>query len=306
MAPSTYYSTQSPITDPGENVELFGDLPDDIADLCRIVQGLYVHFHGLEHYGISGERLPEINTRYVEKMLARIVELDGRPLTEPRSPDKRLVGCCRDADVLFCAMARHQGIPTRIRVGFATYLNDSTPDFNVSHTVVEYWDLCEQRWRLVDVDQCWRVVGLDGFVPGEHDVGFDLYDVPRDQFLVAGKAWQMCRTGEADPNRFGLFENLKGLSFIRGNLILDLAAQNKMELLLWDFWGWLLRDIETYTEEEWQLLDKVAVLTQASNEAFAEMRATYEEKIGLKVPRVVKCYSPVGEPSEVTLPATAA
>jgi hypothetical protein len=304
MDPLAYYATQSPITDPGKNVGLFVNLPDDIEGLCRVVQGLYVHFHGLEHYGISDERLPEINTRYVEKMLARIVEMDDRPLTEPRSPNKRLVGCCHDADVLFCALSRHQGIPTRTRVGFASYLNNSPPDFNASHTVVEYWDLSEQRWRLVDVDQCWRVVGLDGFVPGEHDIGFDVYDVPRDQFLVAGKAWQMCRTDEADPNRFGL-EGMKGLWFIRGNLILDLAAQNKMELLLWDAWGLMLKDMETYTEEEWQLLDKVAVLTRAGNEAFAEMRAIYEEEIGLKVPPVVKCYSPVGKPSEVTLPATA-
>ncbi len=285
---------------------MFADLPDDIEGLCRVVQGLYVHFHGLEHYGIPGERLPEINTRYVEKMLARIVELDGRPLTEPRSPDKRLVGCCHDADVLFCAMARHQGIPTRTRIGFAAYLDDSTPDFNVSHEIVEHWDLSEQSWRLVDVDQCWRVAGLDGFVPGEHDVGFDLYDVPRDQFLVAGRAWQMCRAGEADPNQFGVFGDMKGLSFIRGNLILDLAAQNKMELLLWDAWGLMLKDMGTYTEEEWRLLDKVAVLTQAGNQAFTEMQAIHREEVGLRVPRAITSYSPVGEPSEATLPATAA
>jgi hypothetical protein len=55
-------------------------------------------------------------------------------------------------------------------------------------------------------------------------------------------------------------------------------------------------------EEEWRLLDRVAVLTQAGNEAFAEMRAIYEEEIGLKVPRVIRSYGPAGEPREVTLP----
>jgi len=78
----TYYAQQSPITDPAEYVGLFADLPRDIAGLCR-----------------------------VSKMLACLVELDDRLLTEARPPEKRLIGCCHDFASLFCAMARHQGIP---------------------------------------------------------------------------------------------------------------------------------------------------------------------------------------------------
>ena len=84
-------------------------------------------------------------------------------------------------------------------------------------------------------------------------------------------------------------------------MIQDLAALNRMELLNWDNWGLMERDLETLTEEEWQLLDQVAVLTQADNKAFAEMRAIYEGEIGVRVPRVIKSYGPVGGPGEVTL-----
>lgn len=299
MDPLAYYTTQSPITDPGEHMGLFADLPGTIDGLCRVVHGVYIHYMEGEMYDyeIPEERLPEINSRYVEKMLTRIVALDARPLTEPRPPEKRLVGCCRDAATLFCAMARHQGIPTRARVGFAAYFTEPGPDFNDSHEIAEVWDSSEKCWRLVDPER-------DGLSIQKNNIQFDVHDVPRDQFLVAGKAWQMCRTGEVDPNRFGLFGfgDMKGLWFIRGNLILDLAAQNKRELLLWDSWGLMSKDMETYTKEEWRLLDKVAVLTQAGNEAFTEMRTIYEEEAGLKVPRMVKCYNPVGEPLEVTLP----
>jgi hypothetical protein len=294
--PSAYYSTQSPITDPGKCVGLLDAVPDDVAGLCRIVQGVSINFYGMSGHKLPGERLPEMDTRYVEMMLARIVELDNRPLTQPRPPEKRLVGCCRDAAVLFCALARHQGIPTRTRVGFATYLDDSGSDFNISHEIAEYWDVSDKHWRLVDPS-------LDDLAIQEKNIQFDTCDVPRDQFLVAGKAWQMCRAGEADPSRFG-FEDMMGLWFIRGNLMLDLAAQNRMELLLWDSWG--LMRAETPADDECSLMDKVAVLTQTGNEAFTEMQAIYEEESGLKVPRVVKSYSPVGEPSEATLPATAA
>ena len=296
MDPLACYTTQSPITDPGEHVGLFTDLPSTVDGLCQVVHGVYVHYMEgeLYDYEIPEERLAEINTRYVERMLARLVELDTRPLTESRPPEKRLVGYCRDAAILFCAMARHQGIPARHRVGFATYFAETSLDCPGSHETAEYWDADEGCWRLVDPH-------LDALAIQEHSIQFDVYDVPREQFLVAGKAWQMCRAGDADPNGFGI-EDLRGLWFIRNNMIQDLAALNRMEPLNWDNWGLMLRGLETLTDEEWRLLDQVAVLTQADNKAFAEMRAIYEGQIGLKVPRVVKSYSPVGEPLEVILP----
>ena len=294
MDPLVYYAAQSPITDPGESFGLFADLPGTINGLCRVVQGLCIHYMAgeMHDYQIPKERLSEINTRYMDKMLARIVELDDRPLTEPRVPQKRLVGCCRDFALLFCAMARHQGTPTRTRVGFATYFRESIP-VNVSHLVAELWDSSERRWRLVDPE-------LDDRTIQKNNIHFNAHDVPRDQFLVGGQAWQMCRAGGSDPNKFGIGD-IKGLDIIRGNLIQDLATQNKVESLNWDCWGLMLRDIETHTDEELSLIDKVAVLTQAGNEALPEIGAIYEAEADLKVPRVVTSYDPVGEPHEVTL-----
>jgi hypothetical protein len=294
--PLMYYATQSPITNPGEYVGLFSDLPHTIAGLRRVVQGIYIHYMagGKHGYEIPTEKLSEIDTRYVEKMLARISELDGRPLTEPRPPEKCLVGCCRDAAVLLCSMLRHHGLPARTRMGFESYSTDTFgPGFHVDHEIVEYWDMNENHWRFVDPDL------LDTTVK-ERDIQFDVYDVPRDQFLVAGKAWQMCRAGKANPDTFGIGD-LRGLWYIRGSLIQDLALQNKMELLHWDEWGLMLKDIEAMTEEEWRLLDRVAVLTQAGNEVFHDMREVYERDTKLRVSRIIKSYSPVSEPREVTL-----
>jgi hypothetical protein len=244
-------------------------------------------------YQIPKERLDEVDIRWVEKMLARIVELDDRPLIEPRPPERRLVGCCRDAATLFCAMARYQGIPARTRVGFAAYFTATSPDMNVSHEIAEYWDSGEKRWRLVDPE-------LDAKTISENNIRFDVRDIPRDQFLVGGKAWQMCRSGEADPNKFGVagFADRKGLLFVRANLILDLAAQNKMEMLLWDVWGLMSKP----ADEELKLLDQVAALTQGGNETFSEVQAIYENETQLRIPRVIRSYSPAGQPSEVTLP----
>jgi len=291
--PLAYYTSQSPITDPGEYAGLFADLPRDIASLCRVVRGLIIHYFADEkvfNYTIPKDRLAEVDTRYVTKMLARMMALDNRPLVEARPPEKRLVGCCRDFATLFCAMARHQGIPTRVRIGFAAYF---LPDFNEDHEVAEVWDAEEKCWRLVDPE-------MSGLHTKAYNIRFDTLDVPRNQFIVAGQAWQMCRAGEAVPDKFGLSSapDLRGWWFIQHRLIHDLAAQDKKELLLWDTWGLMEKKP---TNEDLALLDKVARLTQAGDGAFSEMRAIYENEVGLKVPLVVRSYSPVSTPREITL-----
>ncbi|MFN8374360.1 MAG: transglutaminase-like domain-containing protein [Anaerolineae bacterium] len=78
-------------------------------------------------------------------MLARLLEMDARPLTETRAPENRIVGCCRDFSVLFCSMLRHFGIPARTRSGFANYF---IKDYWMDHVVVEYWT--GDHWQLVD------------------------------------------------------------------------------------------------------------------------------------------------------------
>lgn len=294
MNPQTFYATQSALTEPGAYIHLFADLPHDIVGLCHVVQGLIIHYRcgDMYHYTIPDQRLPEINTRSVENILARIRELDPRPLTEERPPQKRLVGCCRDFATLFCAMARYQDIPTRVRIGFASYFD---PHFHHDHEIAECWDASEKRWKLIDPEQSAKHLADNPLID------FDVHDVPRDRFIVAGKAWQRCRRGKADPNLFGVSpdEDLKGLWFIRQKLVQDLAALNKMELLLWDCWGLMLKD--DITDKETALLDKVATLTQAGDETFAQVKTLYEHNVSLQVSSSVMSYSPVTAPQEVAL-----
>lgn len=144
-----YYVDQSPITHPGEMVGHLATLPHEVAALQRVARGLVLHYRADDPsaHGIPHDRLAEIDSRYAEIMLQRLIELDRRPLTEERPPQRRLLGCCRDDTVLVLTMTRHVGVPARARVGFATYF---VPDFNLDHEVAEVWDADEARWRLVD------------------------------------------------------------------------------------------------------------------------------------------------------------
>jgi hypothetical protein len=270
-----YYAAPGLMTDPGEQVPLFGELPRDLASLVRTVQGLLLHIFWAERYGIdlSEARKEEVGIRSVEDKLVRIQELDDRPLTVERPLESKLVGNCRDFSVFLCAMLQHQGVPARARCGFGAYF---LPDWFEDHWVCEYWKEDEGRWVLVDAQ-------LDVFQREALHISFDPLDVPRDQFLVGGKAWQMCRAGRADPDRFGIFD-MHGLWFIRGDLRRDLLALNKIEILPWDGWGLIAKEEQALTDDDYRLLDRVARLTLAGDEAFGEVRSVYQQDERLRMP----------------------
>ena len=290
--PLDFYSHHGAITNPDKYAVLFEGMPFDIPGVCQVVQGLLMHFgfaqplYGLE---LSEEKKEERELRHVSKMLARIQELDDRPLTVSRLPEKHLMGNCRDLAVFSCAILRHHGIPARARRGFARYFHGPTArsDFCVDHWLCEYWNVDEQRWVLFDAE-------VGNYEREYCKVSIDTYDVPQDQFLVAGKAWQLCRAGEADPNNFG-FDDEHGEWFIQDSLVQDLAALNKIEVLCWDGWGLADREPEdSVSAKDTTLLDRVAALTIASNSSFLEMQSLYENNFRLRVPNVIRSYTRTG------------
>ncbi len=262
----TYFSQQGLISDPGTCVLLFDNLPTSISDLVKLVQGVTIHVFWTESYGFKAppERLDELQLRSMERRLVRTLELDPRPLKEPRPFDKKLLGNCRDHSLLLVSLLRHQGIPARARCGFGAYF---MPDHFEDHWVAEYWNREQNRWVMVDAQ-------LDELQCDVLKINFDTLDVPRDQFIVAGKAWQMCRSGEQDPGKFGIFD-MNGLGFVRGDLARDVASLNKMELLPWDCWGVILNE-QLDNPDDLDILDKVAALAAGDVPNFEDVRSHYE------------------------------
>jgi hypothetical protein len=268
------------MTAPGHHAHLFAGLPGDPAELAAIIQGLLLHEFFAPAYGVdlSEERRGTVHLRPVEQWLASIAAEDGRPLTVPRPPSSRLVANCRHFTVLLVAMLRAQNIPARARCGFGTYF---IPGSFEDHWVAEYWNEAAGRWVLVDAQ-------IDSTQRAMLPIDFDLMDVPRDRFLVAGEAWSRCRTGAADPDRFGLSEiNEAGLWWVAGNLLRDTAALNKRELLPWDEWGAMPSPEAAIGEDELALFDRLATLTEAPDRSIDELRTIYERDDRVRVPPVV-------------------
>jgi hypothetical protein len=272
-----YYAGPGPMTSLDDFGALLAGLPDDPQAICRTVPGVILHEYWAGLYGVTvaADRRGEPETRAASDMMALIERLDPRPLTEARAPASRMIGNCRHFSTLSCALLRHAGTPARARCGFAAYFE---PDRFVDHWVVEYWD--GARWVRVDSQ-------LDRAQREALKLDFDPTDVPADQFVTGAEAWQLCRSGQADADRFGIFE-FWGAWLVRGNVVRDLAALNKMELLPWDGWGLMERAAELGDDAANAITDEVAAVTL--NGTFTEWQDRYESDTLLRVPEAVTSY----------------
>jgi hypothetical protein len=287
-----YYAAQSRVTDPGIFAARMLEVPGTLAAMRRAAQQLVFHYRGggdFAENGIEAERICEIDTRYAENMLARIFELADLPLTAQREPRQRIVGCCRDFTVLFLAIARAHGLPARARVGFGAYLD---ADWHLDHAIAEVWDAAEGRWRFVDPQLA------DDHTDPCTGARVNPQDLGGTEFITGAAAWQACRSGAADPARFIVGDDFdqpwtKGWPWLRHNLVLDLAALARHEMVLWDNWG--LGELGTEPEPgQLSELDEVAAVISSSDASPSLVHELFERD-GLALPPVISSWSPASE-----------
>ncbi len=122
----------------------------------------------------------------------------------------------------------------------------------------------------------WAAVPQDAFGEG---LACDFTDLrPDHDFYVAGSAWRLARVGKISPTYFRYSERWKGFPCIRGNLLHDFQALNKLELRIFDYFDDLHRKPEhQMTVEDKALLDRIAELTVRPDEQFEDLRALFEE-----------------------------
>jgi Transglutaminase-like superfamily len=174
------------------------------------VRGLLIHnleakIRGLQ---LPDDRMAHMQTVGAEAILDNVISLDPGPLGRNRPAERRMIGFCYHFALLHCALLRATGTPARARSGFAGYLEAQRW---IDHWVVEYWD--GGSWRLTDPQ-----TGRTGLT---HD---DFQDGPT--------AWDRCRGGGSMPVLYGNTK-LWGWDELRGSLINDVAALNKVEVAGW-------------------------------------------------------------------------
>lgn len=272
-----YYTTQGIMTDPGKYVYLYKELPSDVEKLVEVVQGVMIHIFHAHRHGIelSDERKQEVQIRKVEDMLEQIIELDDRPIIAARDPTKRLVGNCRNYSAFICSLLRHKDIPSRARCGFTTYFPLEGGLTHGDHWICEYWRSSERRWVQIDAQ-------IDSLQKKAFQFKFNILDLPKGKFLSGGEVWELCRSGKLDPNLCGIFD-LKGSWFVKDNVLRDLMALNKLEILPWDC-NEFMESSRELNEEDYTLLDKIAESTTAGDKCFSKVRSLYESNSDLRMP----------------------
>ena len=264
--PCAYYAAQGSLSDPGELAGHLAGLPDDVADLCGIVQGLLIHDHfGGRLYGAPPADF-ETRSRATQPVALRLetIVADGpAPLSSARPPFERGVGTCRDFALLLCAFLRSRGMPARVRCGFADYFK---PGLFEDHWVCEFWQTGEERWVLADAQ-------LDEAHRHHLSIDFDVCDVPRERFQAPWKAWHLCRAGRAEPALFGHGDH-RGAWFLQVNLVRDLLALRKQETSAWDQW----RDARVRAVDQ-RLCESVADLTKAIDRPSSPVPALPDMKV---------------------------
>jgi hypothetical protein len=272
------YTQQTPYSDPRAHAKLFDALPDDPGGIGEVIRNVVVHYRA-SGIDFPPDRLAEVDSRWADRLLDADRSRFDTPLAEPRAPEQRIVGCCRDFTLLTVAALRHKGIPARSRIGFADYLG---PDWHYDHVITEYRD--GDRWVAMD-SQVDRLVPL---APGG--------------LQTAAQVWTAYRRGEIDVNRFGVdpsIAELRGGWLVRNYVISELAHRRGEELLLWDLWG----DMSVQLDGDLALTDEVAdlLLSADAGDAAAETKLAelYLSRTELRPARRIRCASPVGP--EVTV-----
>jgi hypothetical protein len=268
-----FYATPGRFTTLGE-----GDFSsDDIRRVVEVVQGLLVYdvvaqpFYGVELMPNQAEAIHERDTA---RLLAVARAVDPRPLDEPRPPGNRVGARCHAFSRLTVGFLRAAGVPARARCGFGAYFR---PGWFEDHWVAEFWNPSASTWQVVDaqLDATWcKMIDFKG----------DPFALTATEFLTAGRAWQAWRRGDLDATRCGLSAiDVHGAFWIAGNLRLDLASLNKVEMLPWDQWGAGWGPGEQPTDAQLDFFDAVADLTMDPDEGFGELRRRYETDAGLRM-----------------------
>jgi len=237
------YAIAGPLTALNSSEALAG-VDGTAVDVCWPVHDLVIQPSDAQRLSLPSERFQENQLRPAASLIARLLALDPSPLITARAPERRVIGTCRHFAVLACALLRHHEIPSRVRCGFATYFQ---PAHALDHWIVEHREPAG-RWTRLDPE----VLGQDVVEHAE--------DLPPGAFITGAEAWQAYRRGDIDASTFGVYgtENF-GPAEIRGNLVKDLAALNKIEMLPWDEWGRMTDAYNGATGQDYdELLDEVA------------------------------------------------
>ena len=272
-----FYKKTSYFTDLGYYKDFAKKLPDDIEQLSILQRMQIIHPVAIRDKEIRNKKdcfwgdmtkVPISRLEYeddifptAQSVIAELLRKNPNYTTKREAKDKVHV-TCRSQAILLASILKAKGIPARARSGFAEYIHYDGICYD--HWITEYFDEKENRWRLVDADE---------HCP-DHEIGFDLNDIPYDKFLFGANAYLGVRQNKykpetilysSDPPTLGLKASIRGLFYDFHSLMNDEIIFLHMPKYIQD------KKFEL-SEDEYKELDKLAVLMLNPNENFSKLQ----------------------------------
>ena len=255
--------------------DYFIGLPDDLKELTQLIHDNYIHrivlFQGYKEKNKISKEYPWYRYRCdddilltVPAIVSELFRLDSRGLTHFRQTKDKVVITCRYASILLASILKAKGFSTRVRSGFAPYIDqEKYPD----HWICEVWCEKKNKWILVDADEI------------EVDVEeYTNVDIDRKQFYFAAEAWLDVRHGKIEIDKFLHGSHVQGLSMLARTLFFDFHSLMNDEVSYLFFPTYIDTEEEFYnlSIEELKQLDDLAVLLLDVDKNFDELRYLFE------------------------------
>lgn len=228
-----FYKQTSLYTDLGLYKNFMKNLPDDINELCILQRKQIIHPVVFDIPNIRKQsncfwgdmtKVPITRLDYEDDLFPTAISMISELLRKDktyslnRKAENKIHVTCRGEAILLAATLKAKGYSARVRSGFAPYIKYDGVSYD--HWITEYYDEIKQRWVLVDADE---------HCP-DHEMGFDLNDIPRNKFIFGAEAYLGMRTGKykteeiyyaSDPATLGLKASIRGLFYDFHSLMND-------------------------------------------------------------------------------------
>ena len=272
-----FYKKTSPFTDLGYYKKFAQDLPNDIEQLCVLKRMQIIHPVAFRDKNIRTKKdcfwgdmtnVPITRLEYeddifptAQSVLAELLRKNPNYTVKRQAKDKVHV-TCRSQAILLASILKAKEISARARSGFAEYIHYDGICYD--HWITEYFDEDENRWKLVDADE---------HCP-DHEMGFNLNDIPYDKFIFGANAYLGVRQNKykpetilyaSDPPTLGLKASIRGLFY-------DFHSLMNNEIIFLHMPKYIQDKNFELSEEEYKELDNLANLMLNSNENFSKLQ----------------------------------
>ena len=271
-----FYKQTSLYTDLGFYKNFCKNLTDDIDELCVLQRMQIIHPVAFANPDIRKQekcfwgdmtKVPVTRLDYEDDLFPTAISMISELLrkdsnySKDRNAEDKIHVTCRGEAILLAATLKAKGYSARVRSGFAPYIKYDGVAYD--HWITEYFDDKKNRWVLVDADE---------HCP-DHDMGFDLNDIPRDKFIFGAEAYLGIRNNKyqtneiyyaSDPATLGLKASLRGLFYDFHSLMND-------EIIFLHLPKYIQDKNFQLTENEYKELDKLAILMLDPDKNFDEL-----------------------------------